>query len=117
MITLLGNPLSTNSIYKSVCMGKFPRVYMSHTGKALKESYQLQAMSQWKQGVLTCNLKLEVSLFFDTKGKHDIDNYGKLLYDSLQGIVYFDDSQIQEAHVKKFIDVENPRIEVTVGVL
>jgi Holliday junction resolvase RusA-like endonuclease len=34
--------------------------------------------------------------------------------DALTGIVWLDDSQIQTAHVSKYYDKDNPRIELTI---
>jgi crossover junction endodeoxyribonuclease RusA len=114
MITLLGSPQSTNNIYRSVCIGRFPRVYMTHEGVALKESYQWQAKSQWKDGIMEGVLMIEIKLFFKDKRKHDIDNYGKILLDSLTDICYADDSQIEQMIVTKLLDKDNPRIEIEI---
>lgn len=114
MITLLGEPRSTSHIYKSVCMGRFPRVYMSKQGKDLKESYQWQAKSQWHATPLTRGLKLTLRAYFGTKRTQDIDNFNKLVLDALTGIVWEDDSQIQELHIYKDYCKENPRIELEV---
>lgn len=95
-------------------MGKFIGVYMSKEGKALKESYQWQVKSQWKAKPLTEDVKLRVELFFGDKRARDIDNYNKLLLDACTGIVFDDDSQIQELYLKKNYDKKNPRIEIEI---
>lgn len=112
-ITLLGTPRTTNKVYKSRVLGRFASVYMSQEGKDLKESYQWQAKSQWKLPVITGDVRLSVDLYFGTKRKCDIDNFNKLVLDSLTGIVYEDDSQIQELTLRKFYDKQNPRVVVT----
>ena len=112
-ITLLGEPRSTSHIYKSRVIGKFASVYMSAEGKKLKESYQWQAKSAWRFPVATGNVNLKIDLYFGTKRKCDIDNFNKLVLDSLTGIVYEDDSQIQELTLRKFYDKENPRVVVS----
>lgn len=113
-ITLLGEPLSTGSIYRSSCRGKFPTTYMTNKGKELKESYQWQAKSQYKKPVTAEPVELTVELFFKTKRKSDVDNFSKILLDALSGIVYEDDVQIQKLTTTKNYDKENPRIEVTI---
>lgn len=113
-LILTGEPRSTNHIYKSRVLGKFASVYMSKEGKDLKESYQWQAKSQYKSKVIDTEIVLNVKLYFGTKRNHDIDNYSKLLLDSLTGIVYADDGQIQKLTVEKFYCKENPRIEVDI---
>src|SRR3990167_5728022 len=113
-ITLLGNPLSTNTVWRTTSKGNFQRTYLSNSGRALKESYQWQSKSQWKKPILTKAVGIEVRLYFGDKRKRDIDNYHKLSLDSLTGIVYEDDSQIQKMTVEKFYDKENPRIEIEI---
>lgn len=34
--------------------------------------------------------------------------------DALEGIIYEDDSQIEEVKILKFVDKENPRIEIMI---
>lgn len=117
-IILSGQPLSTQSIYKTHCKGRFPTLYMTREGKAKKEDYQWQAKSQHKKsGILTSPLSLEIDLYFKDKRKHDIDNFNKLILDSLEGIIFKDDSQIEELKIRKFYDKLDPRVEVIIKVL
>lgn len=44
----------------------------------------------------------------------DLDNKLKVLFDALQGVVYYNDSQIVEIHAFRFEDKKNPRVEVEV---
>lgn len=113
-ITLLGEPISTGSLYRSHCKFGHPVVYMTAKGKQLKQDYQWQAKSQYKKPVTTEPVELTVELFFKTKRKSDVDNFSKILLDSLSGIVYEDDVQIQKLATTKNYDKENPRIEVTI---
>lgn len=114
IITLTGEPRSTNNIYKSHCRFGHPAVYMTAEGKSLKESYQWEAKSQWKEKPISEPVKVKVELFFRKNGRHDIDNFGKILLDALSGIVWEDDSQIQEMTVTKWLDKDAPRIEITI---
>mgnify|MGYP003149638683 CR=1 FL=1 len=111
-IILKGNPKSTNMIYKSVCRGSFPSVYMTEEGKAIKEAYQWEAKTQWNRPTFDGNLEVKIKLFFKTNRKHDIDNYNKLVLDAMNGIVYRDDSQINKLTIEKYKDKEDPRIEI-----
>lgn len=86
---------------------------MSGEGKTLKESYQWQAKSQCKK-ILTEDLEIWIKIYFGTKRRCDWDNFHKLSMDSLTGIVWEDDSQIQIAHVEKNYCKENPRIEIII---
>lgn len=113
-ITLLGEPKSTSHIYHYHCKFGRPSGYMTADGKAIKESYQLQAKSQWRREPIATSLKIAVTLFFGTKRKVDWDNYHKLTMDALTGIVWEDDSLIDTALVEKDYDKEHPRIEITI---
>ncbi len=113
-IVLKGRPISTGSIYKSVCRGKFPTVYMTPEGKSLKESYAWQAKSQVIGPPSKGELSVVIGLYFDIKRKCDIDNFHKLSLDSLTGIAWEDDSQITSMNVTKHYDKEYPRIEIEI---
>ena len=55
---------------------------------------------------------MRVKLFHKTKRKQDVDNFGKILGDSLNRLCYTDDNLIHELHITKHYDKDNPRIEV-----
>lgn len=50
-------------------------------------------------------------------GRHrvDLDNVAKAITDACNGVLYDDDSQIDELYVRREIDREHPRVEVEVG--
>lgn len=87
---------------------------MSKNGKDLKSSYVEQVTAQYKESKLTGDLEVEVKLYFGDKRQRDWDNYHKLSFDSLSGIVWHDDSQVQKATVWKKYDKKNPRIELKI---
>lgn len=113
-IILKGKPKSTRAVYRSMCRGSVPTVYLSAEARALKEDYQWQAKSQWQKKPLSGPLTVIISTYHDTKRKNDWDNFHKLSMDALTGIVYDDDSQITKAVVNKCYDKEDPRIEIEV---
>lgn len=113
-ITLLGEPRSTGSIYKIQTRGKFATTYVTKEGKTLKASYQKQAKEQWKDKIIEREVRIEMFLWFGTKRRCDIDNFNKLAFDSLTGIVWNDDSQIKLLTIRKLYDKENPRIELDI---
>jgi len=109
-----GNPLTTNTLYRTVCRGKYISVYLTDDGKARKYQYQMEAKMQWKKPVLEGDLTVTIDLYFKDKRRRDWDNFNKIVMDSLEGICFKDDSQIQEAVVRKHIDKEIPRIEIEI---
>lgn len=114
-IILLGSPLSTNNIYKSTCRGRFASVYMSKEGKELKESYTSQAKEQFNKKPHDGELEVTVNLYHGTHRRSDIDNFNKILFDSLTGILWVDDSQIVVLTTRKHYDKSNPRIELEIN--
>jgi len=114
MITLSGNPLSTQHIYGISCRGKYALRYLTAKAKVRKEQYQWEAKTQWKGKILEGLLVADIKLYFKDKRVHDWDNYHKLSMDSLEGIVYKNDNQIYDSRVRRFLDRENPRIEVNI---
>lgn len=100
-----------------MCRGNFPSRYMTIEGRALKEDYQWQAKEQWKVGLITEDIALEIHLYFGDKRLNDWDNFHKISMDALTGIVWEDDSQIKQALVIKDYDKENPRIEIKLSTL
>lgn len=114
IITLTGNPRSTQTCYRYTCRGNFASLYMDKKCKDLKEDYYWQAKQQWKKEPLQGDIKIEIELYFGTKRIADWDNFHKLSMDALSGIVWEDDSQIVDARVRKFYDKEKPRIEILI---
>lgn len=112
-IILYGTPISTNVVYRR--HGNI--IYMSAEGKGLKQIYQMQAKAQYRKELIYKLLKIEIWLYFKDNRRRDWDNWHKLSMDSLTGIVWEDDSQIKDSHVKMFIDKNNPRIELTISKL
>lgn len=108
MIVLTGNPISTQNAYGHT--GR--RRYMKTEAKNQKEQYQWEAKSQWKGKPLEGDLIAEIKLYFKDKRRRDWDNWHKISMDALEGIAYKDDSQIKKAVVEKFLDKEQPRIEI-----
>lgn len=45
----------------------------------------------------------------------DLDKRYSIMLDALQGIAFENDSQIAEIHAFRYLDKENPRMEVTVS--
>jgi len=90
-------------------------MYMEGKAKALKEDYAYQAKQQHKKPPLEEDLSIGLKIYHKDKRKHDIDNYCKLVFDALNGILWKDDNQIIELIIQKYIDKEKPRLEIIVN--
>ena len=115
IITLLGQVKSTQHIYKISCRGGFSKMYMSKDGNEIKESYQKQAKEQWKEKITDKDVELSLVFYHKDKRVRDIDNYNKLVFDSLENIVYYNDKQIRKLYIEMYIDKNNPRVEIRVA--
>jgi crossover junction endodeoxyribonuclease RusA len=113
-IVLTGTPPSTSHIYKYRNTGSFIMGYMSAEGKAKKEEWQWEMKFQHAGTPRKGDLNLIVIYYFPDKRKRDIDNFSKLWMDAGTGILWEDDSQINELHLYKFIDKEKSRIEIEI---
>jgi len=113
-ITFVGDPKSTQHIYRSACRGRFPSTYMTAEGKGIKTTYQWEAKAQWKGKPIQGDVQLAIDFYFGSKRRRDLDNQNKLILDALSGIVYEDDSQIAVLTLRRNYDAKNPRIEITI---
>ena len=114
MIILSGQPVSTSHIYAYHCKFGYPSGYMNAKGKDIKKQYQDEMWKQRNGRMLDSLIVLEVRMYFKTKGKHDIDNFSKLILDAGNGILWEDDGQIQKLILEKYYDKENPRVELII---
>lgn len=80
----------------------------------LKEQWQWEAKSQWKGAPHTGEVAITMTLYHGNKIKRDVDNFTKLVFDALTGIVYQDDNQVAELTIKRAYDKERPRVEVVI---
>ena len=62
---------------------------------------------------LTGAVRLSIGLWLPDRRRRDLDNCAKSICDGLNGIVYQDDSQIAELIVRRFVDRQRPRAEIT----
>jgi len=112
-LNLSGNPKSTQTIYRYTCRGNYGNLYMTKTGKDLKEQYKWE-MKALRPKITDKILEVEIGLYFGTKRKVDVDNFNKLILDAGSGIIWKDDSQIKKLTVEKFYDKKDPHIRLVV---
>ncbi len=106
-IALYGQPVSVNKLYRG-------RRFLTNEGKRIKFYNAAQAKGQYQGEVLKGPIRVQMEVYFKSKASSDIDNVCKAMLDSLTGVIWKDDRQIQELHVWKNQDKENPRVEVEV---
>ena len=87
-------PPSVNSYYRSVRIGKSCRVLISKQGREYKKLVKEQFEQQKPMPPLEGRLVVRVLLNAPTRRKYDLDNRCKALLDSLEGLLYLDDAQI-----------------------
>lgn len=103
-------PPSVNQIWINKPKGR----YKSKKGKEFEKIAKQQLKRQYEGEILTEKLKIKIWLYFKTKAKRDIDNYNKAILDSMTGIIYKDDSLIEELNIKKLIGCGFNKVEIEV---
>lgn len=84
-------------------------VYVSDEALAYKQQvrYLLGQIDPFTSGVSV------QFLVYRRNNKGDLDNYQKVLYDALKGILYPDDNAVLEFHGLRKDDKKNPRVVLT----
>ena len=114
-------------------IGNSIRLYDPKTTTDYKNLVKWTAKQQWKQKPLECPLVVELDVYRQIPKstskkrrklknervirpvvKPDIDNYSKGILDSLNGIVYKDDSQVVSLIANKYYS-DNPRVEISIS--
>lgn len=119
-ITLTGRPISVNHMWKNAVANNGKAfTYLTTEGKNTKEFWQLTALAQMRKAgrkiIEEGRVEMDIKLFFENRLRRDIDNYLKVILDSLTGVAYRDDSQIHALTIEKFVDQANPRIEIIIA--
>ena len=103
-------PPSVNSLWINKPNGR----YKSKRGKIFENLACGELKKQFRCKPLANSLKVSMRLYFKDKRKRDIDNYNKAILDSMTGIVYEDDSQIEELNVKKLVGCGFNKVEIEI---
>ena len=91
---------------------------LTDSAKIQKREYQYLAKGEMnKQGLRTFSHDVSVTMFWHPTDnrRRDTSNYVKLLYDSLSGIVYKDDSQIAEEHYYKREKIKGGKVVLIIS--
>ena len=84
-------PPSVNSCYRAIPRGRICATILSKQGREYKE--RISRLFGCEKPT-DKRLMVRINLAMPDKRKRDIDNYNKILLDSLTGIIWEDDSQI-----------------------
>lgn len=108
-------PVSANSYWRNRVVhapGRKPMsiTYLSAQAKAYKAV--VKRMGQYCEP-FRGPVRVTARVFFPRRGA-DLGNAEKITSDSLQGIAFLDDKQIEEHHWYRGIDRDNPRIELEI---
>lgn len=101
-------PPSANRYWRQ---GRDGRVYVSQEAQDYK---QLVRLTLVRRDLIAGDVMLEVKIYRKAK-RGDIDNFLKVLFDAMQGVVYENDKQVKCISVFLLDDPKNPRVEVMVG--
>jgi len=84
--------------YKAFNKGRF---FIPKKTKDYKDLIKTQAIKQGVTLYVKERLSVNLRLFMGTKRRKDIDNYSKVIFDSLNGLCWSDDEQIDELYITK----------------
>lgn len=95
-------PPSANTYYRSVLMGKHPRVIISRKGREYSEDVQGYIGHQFNRPPLEGRLAVQIMAHAPTRRAFDVDNRLKPLLDALQKArVFLDDGQIDDLRIMR----------------
>lgn len=94
ILTVPGRPQS----WKAPLKGKHT-FYTPEGVKTYQYQVQLNASIEYKGPLLDGRIRLDIELYTDFRA--DISNIVKAIEDALQGIIYHNDRQVDEIHVKR----------------
>lgn len=86
---------------------------MSDEAKRYKANVKFRAMQDHTLNPLDGDLVVSL-VVYRKRRIGDLDNFQKVLLDSLRGVAFHDDSQVVEIHARREDDPSNPRVEVHV---
>ena len=107
-------PGSVNHLYGRTRFGK---MYIKKEGrmyKALVHRTIINNVAPVPDEIFYGRLCIRFIIFFGTRAKRDLDNCMKILWDSLESVLFEDDGQIDEYTVVRDFSKENPGVDVQV---
>lgn len=111
--TYKGEPLTKSNAHKFY-RGKvrIPKKIKDYE-EGLKQ-YARKVMRRTKRRPTKSLVKVRITYYVGTTRTKDLQNLPKTTLDALNEIVYKDDKQVHELHIKKRLDRNNPRIHIVI---
>ena len=106
---IYGECCSKANSRRLVHFGGKPRFIKSKKALVFERDVQIQAKKI--STMLEGDLKIEADIYYSSR-RPDLDE--SIILDALQGIWYANDRAFKQKTIRKFLDKENPRCEVTV---
>lgn len=105
---VLPYPPSANRYWRSIIIKGSVRVVVSSEAKAFKK-----AVSAALVGLSPVAGPVSLTMtFYRPRKRGDLDNLLKVTLDSMKGIAFHDDSQVERIEATRKEDKENPRVEI-----
>lgn len=89
-------------------------MYMDGKFDKYKDAFVEAVKQQYSGPLYGCAIKVVAEFRFGTRRRKDLSNAGKLEFDALNGIIYYDDSQICSITSKKTYSKENPGVTIQI---
>lgn len=113
--TVRTQPVSINNRYIIDSRKGKPKLILSEEYRNAKEAVQWEIHSQFRGEIRTEDgLTVNILQYFSDNRRRDIDGYIKMILDAMTGVVYKDDSQIEELNVVKIKDHDEFLIQIQV---
>lgn len=79
------------------------RKYISKKGREYKEKLEEELFAcMINKDIIDEDCKVDIKLYFNTKHKHDVDNFAKPILDCMSEIVFTDDKLVVDLRVRKY---------------
>lgn len=106
-------PPSVNACYRAIPRGKICANILSKKGREYKE--RIAGLMGEKPAMLTdARLMVQIRLFMPDLRRRDVDNYNKILLDSLSGYVWEDDSQIDILTISRDEVIKGGKVSIII---
>jgi len=106
-------PVSVNQYYRAILRGKFCTSILSAKGREFKERVA-NMVAESEKNPTDKRVMCQIKLYPPDRRKRDIDNYAKSLLDSLTGIAWVDDEQIDCLAISREKIVKGGKCEITI---